>query len=946
MIRSSGLFVSLALSLALVAVGCGSKTPVSEVTVTSVGVTPAAPSIAAGTQQPFQATAVRSDGTSLDVTAQAQWSSSDESVASVDAAGVVTSHQPGTATIRATFGGTTGETALTVTDAIITELQVTSPNGTLARGTMAQLTATGVFSDGSTQDVTASVSWSSSAPERVSLSTEVAGMATAEDLGSAVMTATDAATGVSATLTLYVTNATLKRVEITPNDASIALGTEQQFEAMGTFSDGSKQNLTSQVTWAVSDAAVASISNLGLARATGAGNVVVSAVIGTSSAAANLTVTSATLESIAVSASSPNLARGTTGNVTATGTYSDGTTQDLTSQVTWTSSDPAVADVSNAMGSEGLVTALAPGKVVMSAQDSASGVSGSLTISITQAELVSIAVTPVTASIPAGQLQSFVATGTFSDGSTQDLTSAVLWSASDSAVLSVSNATGTWGVVHGESVGSATLTATAAGSAISGTASVDVVQPVLVSLAITPGAAAISRGTTQQFNATGTFSDGSTQDLTASVTWTSSDPNVATLSTTAGSEGLATGANLGTTTITAASAGGVTASAPLTVTNANLVSLAVSPNAPGNALGTQRQFTVTGTYSDNSTLDLTSAVTWTSSNAAVATVSNGAGTHGLASTLSLGSSTITATDPVSGLTGSTTLTVTNAVLTSLDISPLTASIVVNTAQQYAAIGTFSDGSTQDVTTTATWTSSDTTIATVSNTAGAQGEAQGVATGSATITAALNGITSNAATLTVTARALVGITVAPGGVTVLTGTPQQFTATGNYNDGTTDDLTASVTWLSSDPSVLIVSNTAGSQGVGMAISTGTTTVFATLNNVSGSTQVTTFAPPAVCAAETDPDSGAPYVVCAADGSTAWLSSTGYGGQYHYQYICQLQGYTGANLYGGTCGSTCGHCEQSTTCSNPGTRTFDGSGLNCGSDAHGPILCQTVTWQCYR
>lgn len=1299
------------LVLALVGAGCGT-TSVSEVTVVSVGISPAAPTVAAGTEAQLKATVVRSDGSTEDVTQKATWTSSDEAVASVSAEGLVSGHQPGTSVLSATFEGTKGEVTLTVSDATLRELQVTGPDTGLARGTQSQLTATGVFSDGSTQDLSASVAWTSSDPSVVEVVTELPGLVTAVEVGTAVITATDEATGTSASFSLFVTNASLKSLAITPSEASIARGTQQQFDAIGTFSDGSQQDLTSQVVWNSSSPEVASVSKLGLADGVGTGTVTISASLGVISAAANLTVTDATLESIAVSVSSPALAKGTTGAVTATGTFSDGSTQDITAQVTWSSSDPTVADVSNAVGNQGEITALMPGTAVLTALDAASGVSGSAPISITQAELVSIAVTPATGAIPSGETLAFVATGTFSDGSTQDLTSAVLWSSSDPLVLTVSNAAGTRGVAQGVAVGSATLTATAPGTGAFGTASVDVTSAVLVSLEIIPGSAAIARGTTQAFAAAGTFSDGSMQDLTASVTWISSDPSVATLTTVAGSEGLATAVDLGTATITAAASGGITASASLsvtaptlvsisvtpetasiangtiqqfvatgtytdastqdltsvvtwassdtnvatignaagtrglatgvavgnatltatlgavsgtatlevtsavltsiavsptnaaiaagtqkqfvatgtfsdgttqdltasvswsssspsiatvanaagtagkasgvgpgsasivatqgtlsgsatlTVTNAALVSLAVTPTTasiargthqqfsatgtfsdgstqdltsaatwtssataiatvttsgsrgdatgvavgtstltasvgtisgtatlnvtaatlvsiavtpngtgaaakgttrqftavgtysdsstqnltqsaawssadptvatvstasgtkglatavkagatritaavgavtgsfnftvtgavltslsvapsnPSNALGTTRQFTVTGTYSDGSTQDLTSAVTWSSSDTGVATISNGAGTKGVANTLTAGSSTITATEPLSGLASSTTLTVTNAVLTSIAITPNTASIVETTFGQYTAVGTYSDGTTQDLTATVTWASSDETVATVSNAAGSQGQAQGVAAGSTSITATLSGTTSNAAALTVTPRALVSLTITPDDnpTELVAGSPVQFTAMGNYNDGTSTDLTAAVTWLTSDPSIVTVSNAAGSNGLATGVGGGAATLFAVSGNLSTSITVQTFQPPAVCTTNADPYTGAQYVVCAADGATAWIShASGSGGQFHIDLICQSLGYTGVDAWGGTFGAICGYNQFGSSCSAPGTRYFSrGNDLtnNCGSDAYGPLWCNTVTWECYR
>lgn len=65
--------------------------------------------------------------------------------------------------------------------------------------------------------------------------------------------------------------------------------------------------------------------------------------------------------SIDVSPSALSLARGTTRQLAATGSYTDGSTQDITKQATWNVSDPSVASVSNAAGANGLATALAVG---------------------------------------------------------------------------------------------------------------------------------------------------------------------------------------------------------------------------------------------------------------------------------------------------------------------------------------------------------------------------------------------------------------------------------------------------------------------------------------------------------------------------------------------------------------------------------------------------------
>jgi hypothetical protein len=168
----------------------------------------------------------------------------------------------------------------------------------------------------------------------------------------------------------------------------------------------------------------------------------------------------------------------------------------------------------------------------------------------------------------------------------------------------------------------------------------------------------VAKGLTQQFTATGTFSDNSTQNLTSQVTWASATPSVATI--TAG--GLATGVIPGTSSISA-TLGSVSGSTVLTVSAAVLQSIVVTPANPSVAKGLTQQFTATGTFSDNSTQNLTSQVTWASATPSVATITAG----GLATGVTPGTSSISAT--LGSVTGSTVLTVSLGVVGSVTITP-------------------------------------------------------------------------------------------------------------------------------------------------------------------------------------------------------------------------------------------------------------------------------------
>ncbi|MFP5236636.1 MAG: Ig-like domain-containing protein [Acidobacteriota bacterium] len=160
--------------------------------------------------------------------------------------------------------------------------------------------------------------------------------------------------------------------------------------------------------------------------------------------------------------------------------------------------------------------------------------------------------------------------------------------------------------------------------------------PTLSSITVSAASSSVAAGLTDQFKATGTYSDSSTSDITGSVTWTSATTSVASIN----ASGLATSKAQGTSLITATS-GTVTASATLTVNPAALVSVSVNPASL--QLGDSVQLKATGTYTDQSTQDLSGSATWTSSNAYVATIDS----TGTVTTLSAGSSTASAT--VSGI---------------------------------------------------------------------------------------------------------------------------------------------------------------------------------------------------------------------------------------------------------------------------------------------------------
>src|SRR5215467_12986736 len=261
----------------------------------------------------------------------------------------------------------------------------------------------------------------------------------------------------------------------------------------------------------------------------------------------------------------------------------------------------------------------------------------------------------------------------------------------------------------------------------------------LSSIAVTPASPAhLKVGSTQQFTATGTFSDGSMSDISTSVTWTSGTPATATISAT----GLATGVAAGTTSITASQ--GTVTSPGVTLTVIALQSIAVTPNPASVAVSGTRQLTATGTYSDASNADISSNVTWNCTPSAIATISaTGLATAGAAN----GTCQITATlTPI--VSPPVTLTVGTggvAVPVAVKIVQANPTIRVGGVEDFTAQFLMSDGSLITPTAAVTWSSG--TAATASIIANS-GIALGLASGSSTITAASTGLTSGTTTLTV------------------------------------------------------------------------------------------------------------------------------------------------------------------------------------------------------
>ncbi len=480
-------------------------------------ITPLNLQIPLGTTRQLTATFVARDKSKTDITAVAEWESSDELTATVSSDGIVSSVQTGTVTITATYEGITASIDVTISPAVLMSIAVSSLNSSAPRGTNEQFTATGTYSDLSTHDITNDVTWTSSndAIAAVSNSAGTQGLALAADIGGPVEITAEL-DGISNYKEFSVTAAELVSIEVTPMGQIIPLGTtDYQYTATGHYTDSTTNNITSSVTWSSTDSGKATIASDGKAEAVGVGSTTIKAEIGGVEGSTGLTVTSATLVSISITPSISVLPNGATQQFKAEGIYSDASKLDVTSLATWESDKESYATVDV---NTGLATAVSIGDdITISA--TYGGKTGTVQFDVTAAVLDHIEVTPVDQTIPKGTDLDFTATGVYTDSTTVDMTDSVLWESTNDPIASISNVPGTEGRATGNTVGKVTISAT--GSGKSGSTSLTVDAAALASISVTPANITIPYPRTQQYTATGNYTDGGTADLTSLVTWDS-----------------------------------------------------------------------------------------------------------------------------------------------------------------------------------------------------------------------------------------------------------------------------------------------------------------------------------------------------------------------------------------------------------------------------------------
>ncbi len=405
-------------------------------------------------------------------------------------------------------------------------IEISVPNSSFARGTTLHLNATAIYKDNTHRDVSSEGSWSSTDSSILKLLTQsqFKGM----NLGSGNVNVSFQ--GKNATTTLTVTSAVLSDLTVTcVNQGSpLPVGIDRQCKLEGIFSDGSTQVLTSDpsASWNITQSSIAGVNTTGLVSGLSPGSTSITSSYGSKTSSLNVTVSAATLSSIAVTPANSSYPLGKVQQYTAIGTYSNQSTQDLTNQVSWASLNTSVATIDNSASSKGLLTTQSTGSANITA--TLGGITGQTQVNVTSAVLTSITITPANPSVANGRTLYLTATGVFSDGTVSDITSQVTWSSSLTSVATADNSAGLSGRISGVGVGSTNITAAIGGIDI--TISLNVTNATLESIQVVSDSHSIARGTSTFVQAIGVYSDGSSQNISDQVAWNSSNSSILQIS--------------------------------------------------------------------------------------------------------------------------------------------------------------------------------------------------------------------------------------------------------------------------------------------------------------------------------------------------------------------------------------------------------------------------------
>ncbi|NEW07960.1 hypothetical protein GK047_18330 [Paenibacillus sp. SYP-B3998] len=806
------------------------------------------------------ATAIYVSGLTENATVKADWNSGSADVASIYA-GVVTAKKEGSAVITATYMGKTVIVNVTVTKKV-KSLTKNKQSLDLRLGASEQVIITAYYVDGTSEDVTSKADYTFDANSIVSVTN---GLVKGESPGSAAITIKY----MNQSIILPVDVEIVRRIDAEKSQVSLLTNGTQKIKLMATYPDGAVADVSEKAEWKsdkekIADAIKGTITGYGVGKAT------LTATYGTKTT--TITVDVDANIKLDLDKQLILLKKNGTGSLKLTATYPNGTTEDFTDRAEWASEDEKIVQVS-----KGKLIANSIGETVVSAKYGEKTIKAVVDVEVPH----KLDVNKDLLSLQAGKDDQLVLRATFADGTSEEVTDRADWSVDDEKVAFVIKGKVTaykageakvtasyggkttttkvevdipniikpskkilnlqiggsetlkliavykdgreedvaskaeWttsskdiadvhnGYISGTNTGAATITAKYG----TRTTVIQVSVGVLKSLTITPEKLVLKKGATAALTATAVYTDETSKDATSDVIWTSSNPKAATVE--AGKvKAIASGestltAQLDNKTVTVSIQ--VDMASDLT---ANVASLVFDMNET-------RSITLTATDLLGATLNVTNEAEWKTSNSSIATVSKGVVTP-----VARGKATITATY------GGKTVTIPVEIGVIQNLVADTTYLTTKSGEQVQVklTATLSDGTTKDVTKTATWKVSSYKLGTVN-----EGLFSATASGKTSLTASFGGKTVS---IPVEIDSLKYLKTDVVRVELREGKTSEVKALGTYTDGSEEDVTKPALWTTSNILVADVKD-----GIIRATGKGTARITVTYSNMRTTVLVT-------------------------------------------------------------------------------------------------------------
>ncbi|HEX6808977.1 MAG TPA: Ig-like domain-containing protein, partial [Gemmatimonadaceae bacterium] len=540
-VDNSGLVTAVAVGPATITATSEGKSGSAAVSVgaqvaSKITVAPTTVGITVGQTSQLAATVLDASGAMI-AGAPVAWTIDKPSVASLSSTGLgtdtVTGISVGTATITATSGAAHTIVPVTVSPSPASAVIISPGSATLFVTQQLQLSATVTDSHGnplSGQTVT----WISNNPAAATVSGS--GNVNAVAPGSAAITAMSGAAHGNASITVKLVP--VSSVNVNPNLVPLFVGQTAQLGVVLVDSAGDTLSAVGRaVSWKSSKGGVATVSASGLVTAQGVGATVITATVEGQQGFASITVAPVPVANVNVTPALDTLTLGQAVQLKAQPVDSAG--NPLAGRtVTWAVSDSSVALVT----SGGRVVSQGVGTATITA--TSEGQVGTATVVVIAVPVASVTVSPPNKTMTVGDTATFSATTKDAQGHV--LTGrAIAWSSSNTAVATVDST----GLVTAVAAGSANITATSEGQ--SGSSAVTVNPVPVGQVIVAPKDTTITAGDSAQFSAQPEDAKGNPLSG-RSVSWSSSDITIATVSSSGMVNAVAAG---GPVTITATSEG-------------------------------------------------------------------------------------------------------------------------------------------------------------------------------------------------------------------------------------------------------------------------------------------------------------------------------------------------------------------------------------------------------